>query len=148
MSYLHNIFKRVKPGIFLHVQPLRPIQKAFKLNVTTSGARTDLQNNLLVALRYTNPVVQMKVLISELHLNVLLFIYQFFPQHMNLTIMLTKKIQFTCHCLISKFKHGFLDPNQLKCIMIIGLNEYLNELWLRYLNELWFMFSKLVCTST
>lgn len=52
--------------------------------------------------------------------------------------MLTKKIQFTCYCLINKFKHGFLHPNQSEYIMIID----------RYLSELWFMFSKLVCTST
>lgn len=56
--------------MFLHVKPLRSIQKAFNLNITSSVARTDLQNNTVIPLRYINPVAQMKVLSSEFHLRV------------------------------------------------------------------------------
>lgn len=79
--HIYTIYSKewVKPGIILHIHPLRPIQKIFNLNVTSSGARIDLQNNPIVTLRYISPVVQMQVLTSEFHLNVQLSIYHFFP---------------------------------------------------------------------
>lgn len=78
MSYIYNIFKRVsKIWNHLAYPAINTYKKVFNLNVTSSGARTDLQNNPIVTLRYINPVVQMQVLITEFHLNVQLSIYHF-----------------------------------------------------------------------
>lgn len=45
----------VKPEIFLHVKPIRPMKKAFKFSVMSPVAGTDLKNDAVVWLQYINP---------------------------------------------------------------------------------------------